>query len=99
MYKNLNGMYNALINQGPLSAYVSGLSPNFQHYDSGIYNDPSCSSSFSKLNHALLIVGYGTDEETKEDYWILKNSWSSAWGEVDFNKKLIFFIEIKLFLI
>ena len=32
----------------------------------------------------VLIIGYGTDTVTKEDYWIVKNSWSTAWGEEGF---------------
>ncbi|KAJ9584494.1 hypothetical protein L9F63_021163, partial [Diploptera punctata] len=44
-----------------------------------IYCDPDCSSK--NLDHAVLVVGYGTDKETKQDYYIVKNSWAADWGE------------------
>lgn len=41
-----------------------------QFYDSGVYDQPTCSST--KVNHAVVVVGYGTDEHGK-DYWSVKN--------------------------
>jgi len=39
--------------------------------------DPDC-----KINHAIVVVGYGTDEGT--DFWLIKNSWGEDWGEKGF---------------
>lgn len=51
---------------------IDGNHKSFILYKSGIYYDPKCSST--GLNHAVLVVGYGTSEEG-EDYWLIKNSW------------------------
>ena len=37
---------------------------------SGVFDDPSCTDD--TLNHAVLVVGYGSDSSGVE-YWIVKN--------------------------
>jgi len=46
----------------------------WQFYSKGVL-DTTCGK---QLDHSVLTVGYGTDTK---DYWIVKNSWGSAWGE------------------
>lgn len=54
---------------------------SFQHYKSGIYNEPNCRSD--TYDHSVLIVGYGTDEND-HDYYIVKNCWGEHWGEAGY---------------
>ena len=46
------------------------------YYKSGVFNKDECDS---KLNHAVVIVGYG--EENGVKYWKIRNTWGSNWGE------------------
>ena len=70
-----NNLKNAVASIGPLSAAIS-VADSFYHYSGGIYDEPYCSGNF---NHAILVVGYGTDNG--KDYWLVKNSWGTDWGE------------------
>lgn len=61
----------------PISAGMDGSAIDFQLYTGGIY-DGSCSSDPNDIDHAVLIVGYGSEDGVK--YWIVKNSWGTSWG-------------------
>ena len=44
----------------------------------GVYFEPKCGNTPDDLDHAVLLVGYGTLKG--EPYWLIKNSWSTYWG-------------------
>lgn len=77
------GLAQAVASIGPIAVAMDGSLDTFFSYKSGVYYDVRCRSS--NLNHAALIVGYGTDIKWG-DYWLVKNSWGSTWGEEGYFK-------------
>lgn len=61
----------------PLKTSIRASATSFQQYKEGIYNDSACGTQH---NHATLTVGWGLEAGGLE-YWIMKNSWGTGWGE------------------
>ncbi|XP_047531379.1 cathepsin L-like [Vanessa atalanta] len=74
---------NAVATVGPVSVVIDANQAAFQFYTTGVYYDDECDSN--NLNHAMLVVGYGTDKEGG-DYWLVKNSWGRSWGRLGYIK-------------
>jgi len=68
--------------KGPVSIAIEADLPTFQLYKSGVLGG-ICGSN---LDHGVLAVGYGTDGG--KDYWKVKNSWGSTFGEAGYIRLL-----------
>ncbi|XP_047318994.1 ervatamin-B-like [Impatiens glandulifera] len=71
---NENSLKKAVAQQ-PISVGIEAYGKAFKNYVSGIFTG-NCGTS---IDHAVVVVGYGSEKGL--DYWIVKNSWGTNWGE------------------
>ena len=57
-------------------------------YKSGVIDKDDCittviidDETLNTINHGVLIVGYGNDQATGLDYYLVRNSWNTTWGD------------------
>ncbi|KAM9738220.1 digestive cysteine proteinase 1 isoform 2-T2 [Menidia menidia] len=68
----------ALFKNGPAAVSIDASHRSFVFYSHGVYYEPACGNKTEDLDHAVLAVGFGL--LNGEPYWLVKNSWSSYWG-------------------
>ncbi|XP_033013777.1 digestive cysteine proteinase 1-like [Lacerta agilis] len=75
---NRTALKAAIYKHGPVSVSIDASHRSFSFYSSGVYYEPKCANKRGQLDHAVLAVGYGVLQG--ELYWLVKNSWSTYWG-------------------
>ena len=63
------------ISKQPVSIAIEADQRDFQLYKSGVFTG-TCGTN---LDHGVLVVGYGS--ESGSEYYLVKNSWGTTWGE------------------
>ena len=70
--------HKAAITKIPVNVGVCAGGKPYRYYKSGILDDPDGICGI-RHDHANLAIGYGS--QNGKDYFILRNSWGSSWGE------------------
>lgn len=70
-----NDLKEKVANYGVASICIAAGNTPFMSYTGGILDDDQC----MVIDHAVAAVGYGT--ENGVDFWIIRNSWGTTWGE------------------
>jgi PKD repeat protein len=79
---DVDAIKTAIMTYGVVDAAVY-VTTSFSNYSGGVWSDNnnSCSNgAYTTTNHAIALVGWGYDS-SEGDYWILRNSWGTSWGE------------------
>ena len=67
---------NAIAKLGPVPVGVAA-SP-LHLYAGEVFDEPldyNQSAPSTDIDHLVVLEGYGTDQETGQDYWLVRNSW------------------------
>jgi len=78
-----NDMKKEIYARGPIACSLYVSDKFYYTYKGGVYRekyDPDVME-----NHGVTVVGWGNNEEEGE-YWIVRNSWGTYWGESGYFK-------------
>jgi len=80
---NSYNQMHAAVQAAPTTIAIAASTWYFQSYSTGVLtNETRCGTT---VDHAVLAVGFGTDS-TYGDYYIVKNSWNTTWGDQGYVK-------------
>ena len=77
---NYESMMTTLATVGPMAISVDAGA--WHDYESGVFDRGNHTNP--DLDHLVQLIGYGTDEVSGKDYWLVRNSWTPLWGERGF---------------
>jgi len=82
--RNDDQLMHALVTQGPISVGIQ-VPDDMLYYDTGVLTSTQCKHNAPDIDHAVVVSGYGTQPglgtDPDQDYWLIRNSWSTYWGD------------------
>jgi len=81
---SMHGLLMSII-KSPTSIAMQADQLSFQLYSGGVFDDAGCGEA-GMIDHGVLAVGFGHDEDADMNYIRVKNSWGGAWGDEGYVK-------------
>lgn len=82
--KGAPNMMSEIYKNGPIACGINA--EEIVYYTGGVLNLPN---KLKMINHIISVVGWGFDPELDKQYWIIRNSWGSYWGELGFMRLVL----------
>jgi len=80
-YPTVDELKELVLNDGTFAVYVEVTTPWYSYTGGVMTNDEmECDGIDSSINHGVQLTGWNDDE----NYWILRNSWGTSWGDGGF---------------
>ena len=73
-----------IYNNGPIACGINA--EDIVEYTGGVHDAPR---KPKMINHIISVVGWGYDEDIAKQYWVIRNSWGSYWGERGFMRLVL----------
>jgi len=77
---DIDSIKHDLVKYGPVLCGLMVFEDFLTTYDGKSVYAPTTGATAAG-GHAVCIQGYGHDSASNMDYWLIKNSWSSSWGD------------------
>lgn len=72
-----DAMANEIYKNGPIACGIDAAP--ITDYTGGIVSDAG-----NGIDHVISVVGWGYDEASNKQYWLVRNSWGEYWGEMSY---------------
>jgi cathepsin X len=77
-------MMSEIYKNGPIACGINA--EEIVDYTGGVLDLPH---QLKMINHIISVVGWGYDSALNKQYWIIRNSWGSYWGELGFMRLVL----------
>ncbi|KAH3766826.1 peptidase C1A family protein [Pelomyxa schiedti] len=74
----IDDMKTEIMTNGPVVAEIATPDQFYTWHSSDIFN---ITGKFNEYDHAISIFGWGHDSASNLDYWLIRNSWGTGWGD------------------